>query len=76
MVLLATNRYAVVAAAELAAAARWSNNNDGVGGVPIDGACLYNSMLHPLLSLPVAGILWYQVRRTCARAHGSPLLAL
>jgi hypothetical protein len=67
-----SDRYAVIAAAEVAAAVRWNRNANGGDsniasmGVPVDGSCLYNSMLHPLLSLPVAGILWYQVRQ-CLR---------
>ena len=45
-----------IAAAELAA-----SPPGYVGDMPTAGSCLYNSMLHPLLSLPVTGLLWYQV---------------
>jgi hypothetical protein len=68
---------AVVAAAELAAAARSVHTTTAtatmpaggrqqqrgspvlpVGDYPSAGACLYNSMLHPLQLLPVTGLLW------------------
>ena len=44
---------AVVAAAERAV-------SGAVGASPLKPSCLYNSMLHPLLSIPITAIVWYQ----------------
>lgn len=56
----------VVAAAELAAA----DPRGQLAGGPTAPGCLYNSMLYPLLSNSVTGVLWYQVGAvvpTCSR---------
>jgi hypothetical protein len=45
----------VVAAAEAAVAARL-----GSAATPTIPSCLYNSMMHPLLSLPVTALIWLQ----------------
>ena len=45
---------ASIAAAELAFA-----RANGLGS-PTNGSCLYNSMVYPLFSVPIRGILWYQ----------------
>ena len=34
-----------------------------VGASPVNNSCLYNSMLHPLLTLPVTGLLWVRGAR-------------
>ena len=46
----------IVAAAERAATQR----APGATGSPVIPSCLYNSMMAPLLSIPITALLWYQ----------------
>ena len=54
---------------------------DGFTASPVKPSCLYNSMMHPILSIPITAFLWYRSfipspRCTPQLLHGSHALAL
>jgi sialate O-acetylesterase len=56
----AARRGAAAAAAADRAALAAARGRDAPTATPVAPSCLYNAMMAPLLSIPIAGILWYQ----------------